>query len=494
MKINTPNGSDSVKSRKLFILVFILVLILNSLNTCIKEKEISTSQQSEILDPTELAYLDNLKTSNYTAEDIILPNGWSLSEFLQEKDPDLFNMINHSTKSASTNKTVSDTHPFEQKNLLLAEMLGWALVLTDREFFEYPREGPRSPQQYGLAYSYGQKYHTERQPPPAKKLTICSDSLYGLDCSGLIYQLASNAGLTLSDNPIGECNAQFEADTLTWVEAFKKSTNYQKLHMEELGKLKISEILPGDLIFWLSDDGGAFHVGIVLSASDKTGLAVFMSSGCGRDCDKKGCSDNYSSFRGPRQVDMGDPYWFNKNYKVLRIKANMFPFKHVGILIGSNAIYTNQGKEFEGNFGINSSFANCTFSGNTIKGRRVDNYTGGTYIDSLEIEYDPVRLVISDFRMKRYVLGPTVGDYTHYERMLIKKRGPSMQCKLHYYLGDVDGIFFNVSGESMLSYLDVTFEYNLRVAVDYVFVVNDYKLKNLICSRSCSIDISFWLF
>jgi hypothetical protein len=491
MKANTLNVLNFVRNRFIFSLVLILVLMLNTLNTCIKENDSNPSIPSEILDPTELAYLDNLKTSNYTPEDIVLPNGRRLNDFLQEMDPDLYNKINHTTKSSSTKKTVSDTHPFEQKNLLLAEMLGWALVLTNREFFEYPREGPRSPQQYGLAYSYGQKYHTKRQTPPAKELTICSDSLYGLDCSGLIYQLASNAGLTLTDDPIGKCNAQFEADTLTWVEAFNKSISYQKLHMEVLGKLKISEFQPGDMIFWLNGDGNAFHVGIVLFASDKTGLAVFMSSGCGRDCDKKGCTTNYSNIRGPRQVDLGDPNYFNNNYKVLRIKADMLPFKNISILIGSNAIYTNQGKEFEGNFVINSSFTNCTFSGNKIRGRRVENYTGGTYIDSLEIDYDPVLLVISDFRLKRFVLGPTVGDYTHYERMLIKKKGPSIQCKLHYYSGEVDGIYFDTSGENILSYLDVSYEYNLRVAVDYVFVVNDYKLKNLICSRSCSISI--WL-
>jgi hypothetical protein len=490
MKNRIPHVSNSIK---ISISHFLLIIPFLIQSTCVNEEDNTSFQQSEVLDPGELAYLDNLETSDYSAEDIVLPNGRKLSDYLQEIDPDLYNMINHPIKSTLTSKTIFDKHPFEQKNILLARMLGWALVLTNRDLFEYPEEGPNSPQQYGLAYSYGQKDHTNRQKPPAGNLTICTDSLYGLDCSGLIYQLAASAGLTLSHNPIGECNAQFESDTLNWVKAFKKSTNYQKLHMEVLGKIQITDFQAGDMIFWLNGDGVAFHVGIVLYASDKSGLAVFMSAGCGRDCDNQGCINNHSSNRGPRQVDLGDPKYFNANYKVLRIKADMFPPTSVEIIVDCTAIYASYpGYEKEDNFYIHKDFNKCTVSGNKITGRIVDNYyTGGTHIDSLEMEFDPVLLVIKDFRIKTDIVGPSIGDYTHYEKMLIKKKGLTMQCQLNYYMGNVDGIMFSLNGPSVVSYLDVTLEGNNRELVGMNYVVSVVKLKELIGGQSSSMSFFF---
>jgi len=487
----TNNTVSIFKGLRVKITVVFWILLLLILNTCRKDEEADNFyQKSEVLDPTEIAYLDKLETSHYTADDIVLPGGSKLSDFLEEMDPELYNRIYNLKKSEVHENKLFETKPFQQKNLLLAKMLGTALILTNRNMFNYPDEGPDSPAQHGLAYSYGQKDYTKRQPPPASDLTICRESIYGLDCSGFIYQLAKNAGVTLTNDPYGECNAQFESDTLTWANAFRNSADYQKLHTEDLGKLPVADIQVGDLIFWLRDNLTSYHVGMVLYASESAGAAVYMSCGCATGCDEQGCIDNFSDKRGPRQVLLSDPKWFNKNYKILRIKADMFPYKNVQFRVSSKAIFSYPTREVTGNFFVTANFV-LKSSGSKLTGLTVYNYNT-QMIDSLEIELDPELFQINSFKFRRKVVGPSLGDYTHYERMYIVKKGSPIQGKLDYWYGTVSGANFSVSGAIVENLVDVNYEWNLRENIEIAtWVISDGKLKKLIGDQTSQISLYF---
>ena len=48
-----------------------------------------------------------------------------------------------------------------------------------------------------LAYSWGGKEHTIRKAPPGAN-TVCTHQIYGLDCSGFIYQLFKKGGVDIA--------------------------------------------------------------------------------------------------------------------------------------------------------------------------------------------------------------------------------------------------------------------------------------------------------
>lgn len=477
------------KTGLIIVNVLTLILLLVILNTCKKDEGENTyNDNSEVLSSAEIAFFDQIPSSNFTANTILLPDGSKLSDFLEEFDPELYRAI-YQLKSAAI-KSVRNIklEPFLQKNLFIARMLANGLVLTNRNMYNYPDEGPDAPAQHGLAYSFGQKDHTKRRPPPAKS-TICYQSIYGLDCSGLVYQIAKRSGVNLSSNPAGECKAAFESDTLNWGKAFKSSSEFQDLRMEDLGKLAVDKILPGDLIFWLDEEKEAYHVGVTLYASQSTGVAVYMSCGCGTSCNEQGCLDNLSETRGPRQIILGDPKWFNKEYKVLRIKNSLFPFKSVQFCISSPAKYSDNGKEVTGNFSIINTFK-INMQGSKITGRFEDK-NSGIFIDSLEITLDTEEFEITDFRFTRNVQYPTVGNYTHYEKARILKRGVPIKGVFEYYSGEITMMVFMVKGVSVPDFVNVNFEFNTRKQYGAGWVIANEKIMNLIADQTSFISFYF---
>jgi hypothetical protein len=298
--------SPGITSFRMVIAFVSFMLLFLILSTCKKESssKLTGSQEDEILTAYEIEALDNMPTTNYTPEDAKLPYGMKLSASLLQMDPALYNRIYHVKSDFVPEPRAGELQAFEQKNLLLAKMLGLGFALTDRDMFIYTRQGPRTPAQHGLAYSFEQKFYHVRETPPAGSQTLCTDSLYGLDCSGFIYQLALYSGLNLSKDPINQCCATYEADTMTWVNAFK-NTVYKDLHMENLGQLDKNKIELGDLIFWRElETDRIYHVGIVLLGSNFSEQIIFMSCGCARSCTTQGCINNYSDERGPRQASL----------------------------------------------------------------------------------------------------------------------------------------------------------------------------------------------
>jgi hypothetical protein len=474
--------SPGFTSFRMVIAIASFILLFLILSTCKKESgsRITGSQEDEILTSEELAVLDNMPTTNYTFVDVTLPNGMKLSDYLQQNDPDLYNRISK-TKSAFVPKPrAADLQAFEQKNLLIAKLIGWGFVLTNRDIFIYQRQGPRTPAQHGLAYSFGQKYYNVRVTPPAGSQTICTDSLYGLDCSGLIYQLALNSGLTLHSDPINYCNAAFEADTMTWVNAFKY-TVYKDLHMDNLGQLDKSKIEVGDLIFWKDSGNRIYHVGIVLLGSNLNEQIIFMSCGCARSCDAQGCINNYSEDRGPRQASLADR--FPSRYVVLRIKANMFPYHQFMMGMYCHAVYSKAGGEDVSWYSRTWGSMPCTMVGDKIIGVYKHNINE-SYNDSLVVKLDPVNHTITYFMARRYITLPPVDGYLHYEFEKVDMIGGPIT-------GNSQNTSFAIHGADFGNHVAVSCLYNTRSWDGTKYVIRDEKLLRLTPDNDASFYIEF---
>src|SRR5262249_11203241 len=132
--------------------------------------------------------------------------------------------------------------------------------LTNRDNFNHSG-------QYGLAYVYGAKQYAEPSTGTANCETTlgtgsaCRTPLYGLDCSGMIYQMAQCSQLFL------DCGGtENYAKVSTWNKAFKGSPLYHDLFMIDSGHVPKERLMPGDIIVT-----GGDHMGFVISTSN--GLA-----------------------------------------------------------------------------------------------------------------------------------------------------------------------------------------------------------------------------
>lgn len=271
------------------------LLVVSSCNTPVANYE---SQGLDTpLSEEQLAAISNIPLTTYNLGDIILPNGKKVDDFLKE-----YGLLQAST--ADVRSLAAELGPQAQKNIIIGLMAQRGSVLTTRSNFVYPEEPKQGnilrPAQNGLAYSYGQKDFTVRAVPPAGKCKQAA--IYGLDCSGFIYQLATNAGLSI---PLGTANTQRKA--ATWDAAFKK-VGFGKLKAEELGQISPSKLETGDIIYWFGNSKSpdvATHIGIVLQTSDGQ-LGVFHSPGSSEGT----CEANYGDKRGPIQMTLNDSYWF----------------------------------------------------------------------------------------------------------------------------------------------------------------------------------------
>jgi hypothetical protein len=279
-------------------LVLLLTLLLTSCFSPTQEAPPEVMGLDVPISQPQLEEISNALPSSYGLSDIILPNGLTIKNFL-----DRFGLSKGGNLVSQSRflKLTAEAGPQDQKNLIISRMAQQASYLTNRENFQYSEEasnnGVLKPKQDGLGYSYGSKNFSERQLPPAGSCKQAA--IYGLDCSGFIFQLAKNAGITL---PVGTANRQSKA--ATWEEAFKLA-KLDKLKAKELGNIPKSDFETGDIISW--DNGaGVYHIGIVLRGVDGK-LAVFQSNGSSENQ----CEANYGTKRGPRQLSLEDPYWFS---------------------------------------------------------------------------------------------------------------------------------------------------------------------------------------
>jgi len=305
-------------------LIGITIVMLVSVYSCQKEEIDKDITDPEALSESEVAILDNLpEATGFIPSRVVLPNGEILEDYLLEIDSQFYN-------------TWLRTDPYENlgpqdaKNFLIAQLSAIAINLTDRSRHQIPDEGEGKPAQNGLAYSWGAKKYTVRQAPPGAG-TVCTDKVYGLDCSGFIHQIFAYSGVSLTSGP---ANSQRKASVLE--SAIKSSIPaLNKVKVEELGAIPIAKFENGDIIYWTNNADYATHIGIILEDIEGN-LAVFQSNGStGNNADD--CLKNQGLSRGPRILQLNDPYWFggNKTYGITRINAEIsgdweFKFKCTG--------------------------------------------------------------------------------------------------------------------------------------------------------------------
>ena len=258
--------------------------------------QVDSSQNgyNDFIDDSSFASFENLPTTNIDIQEI---------GFLDKKV----------TRGYKRGKAAEMGKAINTRNKLVFDIIKTAVIITDRQMYRYPGESSDKPAQLGLGYSWGSKKYDVRQRPPGRD--ACEHQIYGLDCSGLIYQLFTQAGVKFIDGP---------ADQQRLPETLRKflAPYFQDKYftVEDKGQLEVNKIQSGDIIYFFKtlQQGenkikSAFHIGIALKLPKDEEVYFFESLGRPNDC-----SNNLGQNKGPRQVKLGSRLK-NTNYGVVRI-------------------------------------------------------------------------------------------------------------------------------------------------------------------------------
>lgn len=283
----------------------------------------------------ELAVLESMTDSVIGLEDMVLENGASVLEVIQEFDPDWLADAPYQGRGL---RDQSDLPASDQRLLVIAKMLAVGEYLVNNANHVYPADGADAPAQEGLAYGFGSKQYWTRTRPVAPLAPNedsscmpdpgCTDQqVYGLDCSGMVYWMAYFAGLRFSVSEFG-ANATYFGTPANWTTAMTApgSDNYDEINVFQLVEpIPVNDMRAGDIIKWPG------HIGVVVGLGGSRWL--FQSNGTGYRCPDPpggngGCQNNFKpTKRGPRMLKMTQDQidQFGSNYIVLRISGNPCP-------------------------------------------------------------------------------------------------------------------------------------------------------------------------
>jgi uncharacterized protein (TIGR02145 family) len=277
--------------------------------------DIITQHQADVLDSTSNDTI--LKLSDLTFQD-----GSSMYDFILNNDPDFLTAYPQGRIRNNNNSNFIQLNPTDQKKKLISEMGGIGFWLTNKYNHDYPAEGTGKPKQLGLWYIAGSKDISSRRANQCDSKKWCTDNIYkGLDCSGMIFQMAKGANLTLTNNS-SLCGTGFLRDTINWNKALRSSTIYKDIEMENKGYQDINLLEKGDIIVWPG------HIGYIYPENNSSlVLKVFQSNGGHWDC-KNGTTEPCDELgppkkkRGPSIKNCNKSFFddFGYNYVVLRLK------------------------------------------------------------------------------------------------------------------------------------------------------------------------------
>jgi len=265
-----------------------IVLIIT--NSCKKEADYATQIVDQLSDSAlkiiDAAGIDTVSTF----KDALFPDGTNISEW------DSLYRLGYKSGSGSKYSNLS---AYDKKKLFIANMSNKGFYLVDDNQHTYPS------QPNGLAYVFGSKIISGPSKYPD---AICQDLLFGLDCSGMIYQMAKGSRLNL---PSG--GTYDYVNISTWNNAFKNSPDYEGLEMTDLQALPTSQMQAGDILV-----ASGKHIGMVF---DNGGvLGIFNSLGSPDNT----CSVNMAINHGT-VITKNIPSWWlailGSNYHVLRVKS-----------------------------------------------------------------------------------------------------------------------------------------------------------------------------
>ncbi|MDR3013352.1 MAG: C40 family peptidase [Chitinispirillales bacterium] len=214
-------------------------------------------------------WFESLPDANITLEDVILPNGMRASVFLEWYQNRLSKITVDDDDYQESDVNIKDN--------ILGLMSDKGLFLTERSNFIYPDEGENKPAQRGLAYVWGGKQINVRNTGTTAG-SSCTDSLYGLDCSGLIHQLFRHAGINLVT---GRADDQRRVRVLS--AALTARYPDARLIVEDLGQIPVDEFVSGDIIYWRMENAtDAHHIGMVLNTGGDGTVIVHSRGGRNR--------------------------------------------------------------------------------------------------------------------------------------------------------------------------------------------------------------------
>jgi hypothetical protein len=243
------------------------------------------------LDDDALANLLSIPDTIVKLEEIILDNGQDVRSYLEEHNPAVLDSFSPGKRVASVNKQLTND---EQKRMFIAVMMAVGDFLSNDVIHSYEKSGS-DPAQTGLGYSYGSKDWDKRQFPSCKDsdAPACScntlGKIYGLDCSGMVYVMTTEADLP----PVWPKDYFSVANVKhvdRWNTAFKNSP-YSSLYVKDMGMIPYSDTEPGDIIFWPK------HIGICSAPG-----VVYQSGG---DPKYPACMNNLSPGSPPANPGKG---------------------------------------------------------------------------------------------------------------------------------------------------------------------------------------------
>jgi cell wall-associated NlpC family hydrolase len=201
---------------------------------------------------------------------------------------------------------------------LKEDVLTNALYLTNNSNFDYY-------EQNGLAYVWGGKDHSNKIKPVnyRGKNNKCQEELFGLDCSGFIYQIFLKSGFKFfsgnQTNPSNFASSRFFSNPSEWIAPAKVyCEGYDCLKFERINEPALEDIESGDILFFYNSRNRTSHIGICLEKDEQL---IFFDSGGNPS---KDCREVIK--KGPRRSILSEGLldgWKRRKHGIIRIKNSV---------------------------------------------------------------------------------------------------------------------------------------------------------------------------
>ena len=201
---------------------------------------------------------------------------------------------------------------------LKEDILKNALYLTDNANFDFY-------EQNGLAYVWGGKNHSKKMKPAnyRGKGNKCQEELFGLDCSGFIYQIFLMSGLKFfSDDktiPTSFADSRFFSNPENWKAPSKVyCEGYDCLKIERINEPSLEIIESGDILFFYKSKNKTTHIGICLEIDQQL---IFFDSGGNPS---KDCQEVIR--KGPRRSVLSNSLlngWKRRKHGIIKIRNSV---------------------------------------------------------------------------------------------------------------------------------------------------------------------------
>lgn len=189
--------------------------------------------------------------------------------------------------------------PSDKRKLFIERLTQAGSILVNKSLYNFSN-------QHGIAYVYNSK---EFLTPSVYPGNVCQTPMNGLECSGMIYQMAKASNLH-----IGPMGTSEYINVQAWNSAFSTSPDFKGLEMRDTGRLDPSLLEAGDIII-----APNVHMGVIFD----NGISKGIYNSLGRS--SYSCERNSDINHGPvitRNVTSWLRSIFNNNYSVLRVIQN----------------------------------------------------------------------------------------------------------------------------------------------------------------------------